>query len=104
MKRYHLIKGVLGGSDVYDENGRQVRYSLPSILGDGEDFYDMEGNAVGMSFDDEYGGDFVGVGNDSYGLMDQEILMGQNAWLHGDPFAKEEEPGMPGMDDQESWI
>ena len=72
MKRYHLIKGVLGGSDVYDENGRQVGYSLPSILGDGEDFYDMEGNAVGMSFDDEYGGAFVGVGNDSYGCGQED--------------------------------
>ena len=46
MKRYHLIRGVLGGSDVYDESGQQVGYSLPSILGDEEDFYDMEGNAI----------------------------------------------------------
>ena len=23
MKKYHLIKGVFGGSDVYDENGNQ---------------------------------------------------------------------------------
>ena len=58
----------------------------------------MEGNPVGMPFDDAFGGDFVGVGNDSYGMMDQEILMGRNAWLNGDPFAKQEEPGMPGPD------
>jgi hypothetical protein len=34
--------------------------------------------------------DFVGVGNDSYGVMDQEILMGRNAWMNGDPFEQEE--------------
>ncbi len=97
MKRYHLIKGVLSGSDVYDETGKQVGYSLPSVLGDGEDFFDMEGNPVGMSFDDEYGGDFMGVGNGGYGMLDREILMGRDAWLHGDPFAKQEEPETPGF-------
>ena len=101
MKRYHLIRGVLGGSDVYDESGRQVGYSLPSVLGDGEDFYDMEGNPVGMSFDDESGGDFMGVGNGSYGMLDREILMGRNAWLNGDPFAKQEEPEFPEWDHPE---
>lgn len=102
MKRYHLIRGVLGGSDVYDESGQQVGYSLPSILGDGENFYDMEGNPVGQSFDSAFGGEgFMGMGDGhgSYGFMDEEILMGRNAWLDGDPFAKEEEPGMPGLDD-----
>ena len=59
MKRYHLIRGVLGGSDVYDESGQQVGYSLPSILGDGEDFYDMEGNPVGQSFDSAFGGEWM---------------------------------------------
>lgn len=93
MKKYHMIKGVLGGSDVYDENGHQVGYSLPSVFGDGEDFDDMQRNPVGMSFDDKYGmADFIGTGNGSYGYMDQEILMGQNAYLHGDPFSKPEEP------------
>ena len=88
MKRYHLIKGVFGGSDVYDENGNQVGYSLPSVLGDGEDFFDMNGNPAGQSFDDQYGmADFVGFGNDSYGVMDREIMMGQDAWLNGDPFS-----------------
>ena len=43
-------------------------YSLPGILGGGEDFYDMEGNPVGMSFDDKYGlADIMGTGNGSYG-------------------------------------
>ena len=41
----------------------------------------------------------AGDGHGSYGFMDEEILMGRNAWLDGDPFAKEEEPGMPGLDD-----
>ena len=58
MKRYHVIKSILGGSDVYDEDGKQVGYSLPGVFGDGEDFYDMEGNPVGQSFDTEYGDPF----------------------------------------------
>ncbi|MCR5566467.1 MAG: hypothetical protein K6F61_06415 [Clostridiales bacterium] len=93
MKRYHVIKSVLGGSDVYDENGNQVGYSLPSVLGGGEDFYDMQGNPVGQTFDDEYGmADFLGVGNNTYGVMDNEILMGRNAWLNGDPFEQTDAP------------
>ena len=41
----------------------------------------------------------MGDGHGSYGFMDEEILMGRNAWLEGDPFAKDEEPGMPRIDD-----
>ena len=93
MKKYHVIRSVLGGSDVYDENGNQVGYSLPSVLGGGEDFYDMQGNPVGQTFDDEYGmADFLGVGNDAYGVMDNEIMMGRNAWMNGDPFEQPESP------------
>ena len=93
MDRYHVIRHPLGGSDIYDSDGKQVGYSLPGILGDGEDFYDMNSNAVGQSFDDGYGmSDFIGFGNDSYGVMDQEIMMGRNAWLNGDPFRQEESP------------
>ena len=96
MDRFHVIKHPLGGSDVFDSNGKQVGYSLPAMIGEGEDFYDMQGNPVGMSFDDKYGmSDFMGTGNGSYGYMDLEILMGRNAWLHGDPFRKEDEPEMP---------
>ena len=99
MDRYHIIKGVFGGSDVYDSEGKQVGYSLPSVLGGGEDFYDMNGNPVGQTFDDEHGmSDFVGFGNNSYGVMDQEIMMGRNAWLNGDPFRQEENPGLDDMD------
>ncbi len=98
MDRFHVIRHPLGGSDIYDASGKQVGYSLPSVLGGGEDFYDMDGNPVGQSFDDAYGmADFIGVGNDSYGYMDQEIIMGRNAWLHGDPFQREEEPGLDGL-------
>ena len=87
MGRYHVIKNALGGSDVFDADGNQVGYSLPAILGGGEDFFDMNGTPVGQSFDDPYGmSDFIGVGNDSYGFMDQEMMMGRNAWLEGDPF------------------
>ena len=99
MDRFHVIKHALGGSDVFDSEGKQVGYSLPSVFGDGEDFYDMDGNAVGMSFDDKYGtADFLGMGNGSYGYLDQEILMGRNAWMHGNPFEKEENPGLDDMD------
>ena len=93
MKKYHVIRSALGGSDVYDENGTRVGYSLPSVLGGGEDFYDMQGNPVGQTFDDEYGmADFLGVGNDAYGVMDNEIMMGRNAWMKGDPFEQPEAP------------
>ena len=96
MERFHLVRRVLGGSDVYDENGNQVGYSLPSILGDGEDFYDMDGRPVGQSFDSTFGGEgFSGVGNGSFGYIDEEIIVGRNAWLHGNPFEKEEEPSIP---------
>ena len=92
MDRYHIIRHPLGGSDIFDENGNQVGYSLPSILGGGEDFYDMNGTPVGQSFDDEYGmSDFIGT-DSTYGVLDQEIMMGRNAWLDGDPF-REENPG-----------
>ena len=90
QKRYHVIKNVFGGSEVYNADGQQVGYSLPSILGGGEDFYDMQGNPVGQSFDDQYGmSDFLGVGNDSYGVMDNEIMMGRNIWMEGDPFREQ---------------
>lgn len=102
MDRFHLIRHPLGGSDVYDSSGKQVGYSLPSVFGDGEDFYDMDGNPVGQSFESVFGGEgFMGMGNGSAGYMDEEILMGRNAWLNGDPFGKEEEPELsdiPGMD------
>ncbi len=96
MDRFHVIKHPLGGSDIFDSDGKQVGYSLPGVFGDGEDFYDMDGNPVGQSFDDRHGmSDFLGVGNGTYGYMDQEILMGRNAWLNGNPFEKEEDPDMP---------
>ncbi len=85
MDRYHIIKSVFGGSDVYDSDGKQVGYSLPSVLGDGEDFYDMSGNPVGQSFESAFGGEYFS-GPESNGFMDQEFIMGQNMYLHGDPF------------------
>ena len=92
MKNYHLIRNVLGGSEVLDEYGKQVGYSLPSILGDGEDFYDMAGNPVGQSFKSISGGEqFTGI--DASGFMDDEILMGRNAWLSGTAFGEEKETG-----------
>ncbi len=103
MDRFHIIKHPLGGSDVYDSSGKQIGYSLPGVLGDGEDFYDMEGNPVGMSFDDQYGmSDFIGTGNDTYGYMDQEILMGRNAWLNGNPFQQEDNPGLDDLNGLDS--
>ena len=84
MERYQLIRKVFGGSDVYDSTGKQVAYSLPSILGDGEDFYDMDGNPIGQSFESVFGGEgFTGTGG-SYGFMDEEIMMGRNLYLHGE--------------------
>ena len=87
MERYHIIKSVFGGSDVYDSDGNKVGYSLPSILGGGEDFYDMDGNPIGQSFDGAFGGEFFS-GPESSGFLDEEFLMGQNLYTHGDPFKK----------------
>ncbi len=89
MNRYHLVRSALGGSDVYDESGNHVGYSLPSVIGDGEDFFDMNGNLVGQSYESVFGGEGFS-GPDAFGYMDKEILMGRNAWLHGDPFRDSE--------------
>lgn len=98
MERFHIIRNVFGGSDVYDDSGRQVGYSLPSVLGDGEDFYDMAGNPVGQSFAEaEDGASFAGPG--AAGFLDEEFMMGRNAWLDGDPFSRSAEPEFPGQDD-----
>ena len=96
MERYRIIKSVFGGSNVYDSNGNQVGYSLPSILGDGEDFYDMSGNPVGQSFESVFGGEWFS-GQKAHGFMDQEFMMGQNAYLDGDPF-KQDDPTSLGPD------
>ena len=89
MDMYQIIRNPLGGSTVYDSGGNQVGYSLPGIPGGGEIFYDMEGNPVGQSFDDQSGiSNFMGMGNESYGYLDQEILMGRNGWIEGDPFGR----------------
>ena len=85
MERYHIIKSIFGGSDVYDSNGNKVGYSLPSILGNGEDFYDMSGNYAGQSFESAFGGEWFS-GPDEHGYMDQEFLMGENVYLDGDSF------------------
>ena len=50
MEHYHIIKSAFGGSTVYDSAGNMVGYSLPGVLGGGEDFFDMNGNPVGQSF------------------------------------------------------
>lgn len=89
-----MIKSIAGGSDVYDSTGKQVGYSLPGILGDGEDFYDMDGNPVGQSFESAFGGEWFS-GPEAHGFMDQEFMMGQNAYLDGDPFSTE--------DNSETW-
>lgn len=62
-----------------------MAYSLPSILGDGEDFYDMEGNPIGQSFDGALCGKFFS-GPDASGFLDEEFMMGQNLYLDGNPF------------------
>ena len=90
MSRYHLIKSVLGGSDVYDENGQKVGYSLPAIIGKGEDFYDMDGNPLGQSFEGAFGGMFYSGENGSHGFLDGEYMMGQNIWMNGDMGEKRE--------------
>ncbi len=92
MERYRIIKSVFGGSDVYDENGNRIAYSLPSILGDGEDFYDEQGNPLGQSFDSIFGGEGYSGVNGSYGYLDQEILGGQNLWLHGELKDRQDTP------------
>ena len=85
MSRYFLMRNALGGSDVFDESGNRVGYSLPGVLGDGEDFFDVNGNPAGQSFGSVLGGESF-TGPDGFGFMDEEIMMGRNAWLEGDPF------------------
>ena len=70
--------------DVYDDNGRQVGYSLPSVLGGGEDFYDMDGNPLGQSFEGAFGGMFFSGENGSHGFLDEEFMMGQNIYTDRD--------------------
>ena len=94
MERFRLEKSVFGGTNVYDDSGRQVGYSLPSVFGDGEDFYDMSGKPVGQTFDSALGGEYFS-GPEASGYLDQEFLMGRNAWLDGDPF-QAEDPGFQG--------
>ena len=89
MNRFFLVRSVLGGSEVYDESGNRVGYSLPGITGDGEDFYDANGNFVGQSFEAAFGGEYF-AGPGGSGFMDEEIMMGRNAWLDGDPFGQED--------------
>ena len=101
MERYHLVRKTLGGSDVFDSEGKQVGYSLPSILGDGEDFYDMDGNPVGQSFESVFGGEYYS-GFKADGFMDEEIIMGRNAYLNGDPFEKDEASELFGFDNDDS--
>lgn len=85
MERYRIVKSIFGGSDVYDTSGKKVGYSLPSTLGDGEDYYDMSGNPIGQSFESVFGGEWFS-GTAAHGFIDQEFLMGQNAYLDKDPF------------------
>ena len=92
MGTYHLIKRAFGGSDVYDAEGNYVGYSMPSILGDGEDFFKTDGTFVGQSFESAFGGEWFS-GPDGSGFMDQEILMGRNAYLDGDPFDQDDGDG-----------
>ena len=50
----------------------------------------MEGNPVGQSFEDGTGGaGFIGVGNGSAGFLDEEFMMGRNAYIEGDPFGND---------------
>ena len=88
MERYHIIKSVFGGSDIYDSSGNQVGYSLPGILGDGEDFYKMDGTPIGQSYHSVLGHEYFS-GPKAYGFIDQEILMDRNAYLQGVPFEQE---------------
>ena len=88
LGNYLMLKNVFGGSDVYDSCGKQVGYSMPGVLGDGEDFYDMSGNLVGQSYKSPFGGEWFS-GPKAHGFMDQEFMMGQNAYLDGDPFGQE---------------
>lgn len=64
-----------------------MAYSLPSILGDGEDFYDMDGNPIGQSFKGALGGEFFS-GQNAGGFLDEEFMMEQNLYLDGDPFGE----------------
>ena len=70
MKIYS-IPSVLGGRDFYDETGRLVGHSVPSVLGNGEDFY---GEHRGYSVDS------VICGQDYYGNIHSvpSLICGDN--------------------------
>ena len=44
MKWYDEIRDPFGGSDVYTYGGEKVGTSYPGLFGDGQDYYDNNGN------------------------------------------------------------
>ena len=51
MKWYDEIRDPFGGSDVYTYGGEKVGTSYPGLFGDGQDYYDNNGNYLGSSDD-----------------------------------------------------
>ena len=81
MSRLYKIDGFFGGSDIYDENGNLVGFSVPGII-DGEDFYWNDGR-TGFTVDSIFD-----TGQNYYGsdgtivYSDNSIFGGQI--IHGD--------------------
>ena len=70
MKRIYGVDSVFGnGQTFYDENGQMVGYSVDSVLGAGQTFYNADGQHVGYSIDS-----VIGNGQNLY--SDEDGLVG----------------------------
>lgn len=82
MDIYHVINGEYGGS-IYDSNWNKIGYTLPSIIGKGYDYYDLNGNALGQSYELALGGEGFTSSTGEYGFLDGEIQHTQDLFLDG---------------------
>ena len=80
MKRIYRVESILGGSNLYDENGNHIGYSVPGI-GGGEDYFFNNGE-TGYTVDSVINGqDYYGSdGTRAYSV--DGLFGGQN--IYGD--------------------
>ena len=78
-KRIHKISSLLGGSDFYDDSGRLVAYSVPSLI-NGENIYETDGGR-GYTVDSVIcGQNYYGDKGNAYSVP--SLINGEN--IHGD--------------------
>ncbi len=100
MKRIYRVESILGGSNLYDEDGNHIGYSVPGI-GGGEDYFFTDGK-TGYTVDsvinglDYYGSDgtqahtiesvFGGkeIQGDVSGFSVGSVFDGENVYLDRD--------------------